>query len=251
MVTRDILPQKSQVTLATQPAGLALDARRPAGHRAATFTGVVGIERDARRRGHQDLNGRRYRFANWSHGMAATHTLSRRHRDTTYTATFTDIGAVRQRAADGEPRPRRPAAATAASAWRINLAASASDADGSVGGVEFFENGVKIGATDTTAPYGLSWTPASLGVRSLTARATDNQGGTTTSTAVTVTITAAPSADTQAPMVALTAPADLQANLSGSVRSVPRPATTSASAAWSSRSTAWRSVPSTPARPTA
>lgn len=216
VVTRDILPLKSQVTVATLPSGLALTLDGQPITGPATFTGVVGIERTLGAAATQDLNGRRYRFANWSHGMAATHTLATPASDTTYIATYTDVGA----AGNAPPAVSLTAPARGSNGSlgvAINLAASASDADGSIGGVEFFENGVKIGATDSTAPYGLSWTPASLGVRSLTARATDSQGATTTSTAVTVTITAAPSADTQAPVVALTAPADLQANLSGSV----------------------------------
>ena len=215
VVTRDILPQKSQLTIRSEPDGLALTLDGQALTGPTTVTGVVGIERTLGAAATQQLNGRRYQFANWSHGMAATHTLATPASDTTYTATYTDVGA----AGNAPPAVSLTAPASGGSGSlgvAINLTASASDADGSISGVEFFENGVKIGSTDTSAPYGLSWTPATLGVRSLTARATDNQGASSTSSVVTLTIAAA-SADTQPPLVALTAPADLQANLSGSI----------------------------------
>jgi len=65
----------------------------------------------------------------------------------------------------------------------ISIRATASD-DGSVAKVEFFAGTTKL-REDTTAPYSFSWGP---GPYSLTARATDNTGQTTTSTAVSVTV---------------------------------------------------------------
>jgi beta-glucanase (GH16 family) len=67
----------------------------------------------------------------------------------------------------------------------ITVAASASDADGSVSQVQFFANGVSIGI-DNSAPYSVNWT-VPLGTHTLTAVATDNQGASTTSAPVTVT----------------------------------------------------------------
>ena len=69
----------------------------------------------------------------------------------------------------------------------VTVSANASDADGSVTGVEFFANGSSIG-TDNTAPYSVSWTAASAGSYSLTAKATDNEGAQSTSTAVAVSV---------------------------------------------------------------
>ena len=60
-VTRDILPRKAQFTLATQPAGLALTLDGQPVTGPATFTGVVGTERDLGAVD-QEANGRRYRF---------------------------------------------------------------------------------------------------------------------------------------------------------------------------------------------
>jgi hypothetical protein len=69
----------------------------------------------------------------------------------------------------------------------INLAASASDPDGSVAKVEFFNGSTKLGE-DVTAPYTFSWTNVPAGTYTLTSKATDNQGATATSAAVTVSV---------------------------------------------------------------
>ena len=70
----------------------------------------------------------------------------------------------------------------------VSLAASASDADGSVSRVEFMANGTLV-ATDTTAPYSYSWTNVAAGSYTLTARAVDDAGATTTSGARQITVT--------------------------------------------------------------
>lgn len=57
----------------------------------------------------------------------------------------------------------------------INLTATASDSDGSVTKVEFYQDAIKLGE-DTTNPYEYAWTGFAAGDYSLTARATDNDG---------------------------------------------------------------------------
>lgn len=69
----------------------------------------------------------------------------------------------------------------------ITINANASDSDGSVTKVEFFNGSVKLGE-DTSAPYTYSWTNVSTGTYNLTAKATDNAGATTTSAAVSITV---------------------------------------------------------------
>ncbi|MEO8807041.1 MAG: Ig-like domain-containing protein, partial [Burkholderiaceae bacterium] len=214
-VTRDIQPQKAQVTIATAPAGLALTLDGQPVTAPTTFTGVVGIERDLVAPATQNFNARRYQFAGWSDGGAASHTIDTPAANTTYTATYTDIGPV----SNAPPSVALTAPAnnsSGTSGVAQLLTANAADSDGSITGVEFFENGVKIGSTDTNSPYGVSWTPATLGPRSLTARATDNSGATTNSAAVTVNI-AAPSADVQPPVATLSAPANLASGLAGTL----------------------------------
>ncbi len=62
-----------------------------------------------------------------------------------------------------------------ASPTNILIQATASDLDGTVSNVQFYVDSVKIG-TDTTAPYTMTWTNASVGSHRLTARAIDNLG---------------------------------------------------------------------------
>jgi hypothetical protein len=85
----------------------------------------------------------------------------------------------------------------------VNLAATASDADGSVTKVEFFNGAAKLGE-DTTAPYSFTWGSVAAATYTLTARATDNLGATTTSAASTITV----SANNIPPAANITYPAD-------------------------------------------
>ena len=82
----------------------------------------------------------------------------------------------------------------------IGLAASASDTDGAIAKVEFF-NGTTRLATDTTAPYAHAWTNVAGGTYTLTAKATDDKGAVTTSPPVTAIVN-------RAPTTAITAPAN-------------------------------------------
>jgi len=70
----------------------------------------------------------------------------------------------------------------------ITLQASASDADGNVAKVQFFNGSTSLG-TVTTTPYTFAWSNVAAGTYSLTAVATDNGGATTTSAAVSITVT--------------------------------------------------------------
>ncbi len=69
----------------------------------------------------------------------------------------------------------------------VTIQANASDADGSVSKVEFFNGGTKLGES-TTAPYSFTWTNVAAGTYTLTARATDNKSAITTSSAVTIVV---------------------------------------------------------------
>jgi hypothetical protein len=81
----------------------------------------------------------------------------------------------------------------------VALSASASDSDGSVTSVAFYHGSTLIGSV-ASSPYNLSWVPTAPGTYTIDAVATDNAGLTTTSNAVTITVTDAP------PSVTLTAP---------------------------------------------
>ncbi len=84
----------------------------------------------------------------------------------------------------------------------VALAATAADADGTVAKVEFYQGSAKVGE-DATAPYGVTVAGLAAGTYDFTARTYDNQGATTTSSIIRITVNAA----NMMPSVTLTAPA--------------------------------------------
>lgn len=101
---------------------------------------------------------------------------------------------------DGDPANVPPAVritspvanATFTAPATISIVADASDSDGSISSVEFFANGTRVGIR-TAAPWTFTWSGVGAGSYSLTARATDNLGATTTSAAVPMSVAAASS----------------------------------------------------------
>jgi Big-like domain-containing protein len=69
----------------------------------------------------------------------------------------------------------------------IAIAASASDADGTISKVEFYQ-GTTLLNTDTVAPFSFAWNNVPAGTYSLTAKATDNNNAVTTSILISVTV---------------------------------------------------------------
>ena len=149
-VTRDVLPRKSRVTLNSTPPGLALTLDGQAFTGGGAFTGVVGAERDLGA-AEQVVGARRYRFASWSDGGAASHTLITPAADTTLTATFVDAGP----AVNLPPVVSLSAPGTATTGVVATLTALASDSDGSIARVAFFDGSTALGEL-TPAPYALA-----------------------------------------------------------------------------------------------
>ncbi|MDP9273111.1 MAG: Ig-like domain-containing protein [Chloroflexota bacterium] len=81
----------------------------------------------------------------------------------------------------------------------VSIAATATDTDGTVAKVEFFNGATQLGE-DTTAPYTYNWTGVAGGSYTLTARATDNLGATTTSAARTITVFVTPPSGSPSPI---------------------------------------------------
>jgi uncharacterized protein (TIGR03437 family) len=79
----------------------------------------------------------------------------------------------------------------------ITLAATASDSDGTVTKVDFYRSGTLIG-TDTSAPYSVVWTNTQKGNYNLFARATDNNGNSTDSAVVSISVTNSPNSVSKA-----------------------------------------------------
>ena len=86
----------------------------------------------------------------------------------------------------------------------IAISASASDSNGTVSRVDFYQGSTLLGS-DTVSPYAFTWTNVPAGTYALTARATDNGGAVGTSAAITVTVN--PPAN-QVPTAAITSPAN-------------------------------------------
>jgi RHS repeat-associated protein len=92
----------------------------------------------------------------------------------------------------------------------ITLMASASDADGTIAQVEFFQ-GATLLATVTSAPYAFSVDNLPGGAYSFTARATDNRGASVSSAPVAVVVNVAPTISLASPAnnATFTAPASI------------------------------------------
>jgi hypothetical protein len=99
----------------------------------------------------------------------------------------------------------------------IGVLANASDADGSISSVEFLSNGAVIG-TSSTAPYSFVWPNVGPGSYTLSARAYDNRGVSTTSSGVAVIVNALPSVAISAPVngASFISPASITLNATAS-----------------------------------
>lgn len=100
----------------------------------------------------------------------------------------------------------------------VTIDASASDIDGTISNVEFLVDGSVVGS-DNTAPYTFDWT-STVGAHSLTARATDDLGGQTTSSAVSILV-----GSVIPPTVSITAPTTGTTYVLGDVATINASAT--------------------------
>jgi beta-glucanase (GH16 family) len=70
----------------------------------------------------------------------------------------------------------------------VVINASASDVDGTISKVDFYNGDTLIG-TDTSSPYSFSWLNVAAGTYMLVAKATDNENAVTASSSITITVT--------------------------------------------------------------
>ncbi len=99
----------------------------------------------------------------------------------------------------------------------ITIDASASDPDGTVTKVEFYNGTTKLGER-ATAPWSFTWKDVREGCYSITAAATDNSNARSTSEPVTVVVEKAAQAVNQLPSISITSPLlDGSTNLPASV----------------------------------
>jgi len=105
----------------------------------------------------------------------------------------------------------------------ITITTNASDPDGNIAKVEFFNGSVKIGEK-TSAPWSFTWSNVPEGTYNISAVATDNLNAKTPSAAVKITVNQAPRVTNQAPSVSIVKP------VAGAVFTSPATITISADA---------------------
>lgn len=126
----------------------------------------------------------------WTSVAAGTYSLTARSTDNAGATTTSSVVSVTVNAANAAPTASisSPAnGATYAAPASITINATATDSDGTVSKVEFFNGATKLGE-DTSNPYSFSWTNVAAGTYALTVKSTDNLGATTTSSTVSVTV---------------------------------------------------------------
>jgi len=89
-----IYPRKSQITLATNPAGLEIKVDGEPMTAPQTFEQLTNFHRELSVATEQYVGDGIYQFTGWSDGGAQTHTIAIPAGNTTYTANFTRIGTV-------------------------------------------------------------------------------------------------------------------------------------------------------------
>jgi len=158
-----------------------------------------------------------YHFA-WTDAPPAHHSLTAKATDNQGASTLSRVVAItvvpNQLPTVSLSTPTRDQKFVAPAGILLN--ATASDADGSIAKVEFYQGSTLIG-TVTDTPFMSYWTNVPIGSYSLRAKATDNLGGTTTSEAIqiavvantppSITVSATPSTATAPASVHLTASA--------------------------------------------
>ena len=142
----------------------------------------------------------RYAFS-WSANALGQHALTARATDNAGNASTSAAITINVIDPTPEPPPNTsptiaivaPSADATLTLSPIALSASVADSDGTVRKVEFFANNQAVGSRDVSTAQGtisLTWRPRSAGTYQITARATDNSGAMTTSSAIQITLRA-------------------------------------------------------------
>lgn len=146
----------------------------------------------------------------WTNVAAGTYTITARATDnegaiTTSSAVTVTVNGTVPNTPPTVSLTGPPANSSYSAPASITLTATAADANGTISNVQFY-NGSTLLGSDATAPYSFTWNNVAAGTYTITARATDNAGATTTSSAITIIVTGV-IIDTP-PVVSITAPAN-------------------------------------------
>lgn len=210
----EIYPRKASLTVTATGTGREITLDGVPHQAPYTVVSVVGMQRVLGAPSPQVALDSTWTFTGWSDGGAQNHTIVMPEDDTTFTATFTGTGPGNTPPTVTLTGPSADTTMTVNTA--VTLTATAGDVDGTVLAVDF-RDGTTILGTDSTAPYSFTWTPTTNGVRSINARATDDDGSSTVSASRQVTVTGGGGGDNQAPTVAWTVPAEGATGLTGSI----------------------------------
>jgi len=132
----------------------------------------------------------------WSGAAAGTYSLTAKVTDDSGAAATSAAVSVTVNAPPSVVLTSPAANTQFAAPATITVSASASDSDGLVTQIEFFQGATSLGV-DTTSPYSVVWSGAAPGSYVITAVARDNLGAVVTTAGITVKVTAsvAPAAD--------------------------------------------------------
>ena len=147
--------------------------------------------------------------ASWTNATTGTFTINAKATDANGISTMSSPITVTVATASSSPvvsltSPANSSSYTAGA--NITLTANASETNGNIASVKFY-NGSTLLGTSTSSPYTFSWTNVAAGNYSLTAKATDANGVSTSSSAAAVTVSGLPSISLSANNTSFTAPA--------------------------------------------
>ena len=199
----DVHPRVTTLTLTTTPAGLEVTLDGQPRTTPYAESAIVGMERPLGVPAVQRRGDASFIFSAWSNGEGASHSIIVPAAPLLLTASFDSTVAENLPPTVTLTAPAAGASVTVGDA--VTLTAATTDSDGTVQQVEFFADGASVGV-DAAPPFTVVWTPSSAGARTLTARATDDRGASTTSVGIGVTVLAA-SGDVLAPVATLVTPA--------------------------------------------
>ena len=210
----DVAPELIALSITTQPASLDVLLDHQPRATPLTVMAVVGMERTLGIPAMQSIDGVAYEFSQWSQGGSVQQVLITPNHDVALVASFRELGAANRAPAVAISAPSGGSSVTTGTA--VMLQASATDDDGLITAIDFFVDGAFAGQDDTS-PYAIQWTAATLGTRTIQARATDDDGAYTMSAGVSIVVHAAGSGDVIAPIATLTSPTNGTLNLTGSI----------------------------------
>jgi plastocyanin len=135
-------PETVDVTLGSDPAGLALELNGVASTAPFTTPAIIGSTSTIRAPSPQTVGGTSYEFSAWSDGGAATHDVSTGETATTLTATFLPVTSVDVSVTDFQFTPRNVDAAQGQTVrWNFNGPSDHSVTDSS--GMGLFDSGIR------------------------------------------------------------------------------------------------------------